>query len=105
MCEMGIEEERIAMKGHATRHDENLNRLARVEGQVRGIRRMVEDGEYCIDIITQVQAARSALAAIGGRMLRKHMDHCVAEAMSGKSNKEASAKINELMRVLNRSLK
>ena len=93
------------MKRHKTRHDETLNRLARVQGQVRGIRRMVEEGEYCVDIITQIQAAQSALGAIGKRILRKHMDHCVAEAMRGKSKKEADIKIDELMTVLKRSFK
>ena len=92
-------------KGHTTRHDENLNRLARVEGQVRGIGRMVQEGEYCIDIITQIQAAQSALGAIGKRILRKHMEHCVAEAMRGKSRKEAEIKIEELMTVLGRGVR
>jgi DNA-binding FrmR family transcriptional regulator len=93
------------MKGHKTRHDENLARLARVEGQVRGLRRMVEEGEYCIDIITQIQAARSALASIGRRILRKHIEHCVTDAVRGKSEKEAQVKIDELMSVLRRSFK
>jgi len=93
------------VKGHKTRHDENLNRLARVEGQVHGVRRMVEEGEYCIDIITQIQAAQSALGAIGKRMLRKHMEHCVAEAMRGKSRKQAAIRIDELMTILERGVK
>jgi DNA-binding FrmR family transcriptional regulator len=93
------------MKGHKTRHDENLARLARVEGQVRGIRNMVDEGAYCIDIVTQIQAARSALAVIGQRVLRKHIEHCVADAMKGKSKREADAKIEELITVLRRSLK
>ena len=88
-----------------TRHDENLARLARVEGQVRGIKRMVEEGAYCIDIVTQIQAAQSALGSIGRRVLHKHMDHCVADAMSGKSKKEAKVKIDELMAVMKRSMK
>lgn len=93
------------MKGHKIRHDENLNRLARVEGQVRGIKRMIDEGEYCVDIITQIQAAQSALGAIGRRILRKHLGHCVTDAMQGKSKKEANIKIEELMTVLQRSFK
>jgi DNA-binding FrmR family transcriptional regulator len=93
------------VKGHKTTHEENLNRLARVEGQVRGITRMVEEGEYCIDIITQIQAAQSALGAIARRILRKHIDHCVAEAMRGDSPREAKAKVEELMAVLARSVR
>ena len=93
------------MKGHTTRHDENLNRLSRVEGQVRGIKRMVEGGDYCIDIVTQIQAAQSALSAIGKKILHKHMQECVAEAMQGNSKKAANEKIEELMGVLQRSMK
>ena len=93
------------MKGHKTRHEENLDRLARVEGQVRGIKKMVEEGAYCIDIITQIQAAESALAAIGRRILRKHIDHCVTTAIRGKSKEDAETKIDELMTVLKRSFR
>jgi len=49
---------------HKTTHEENLDRLARIEGQVRGIRRLVEDGAYCVDIMTQIQAIQSALGAV-----------------------------------------
>jgi DNA-binding FrmR family transcriptional regulator len=93
------------MKGNKTRHDENLNRLSRIDGQVRGVRRMVEEGEYCIDIVTQIQAAQSALAAVGKRILRKHMDHCVADALHGSSKKEAAKKIDEVMAILDRQMK
>lgn len=90
---------------HTTRHDENLKRLARIEGQIRGISRMVEDGEYCIDIITQVQAAQSALGAVGMRILRKHIEHCVADAMRSGSPEEAAAKTDELMMVMKKYFK
>jgi DNA-binding FrmR family transcriptional regulator len=93
------------VKGHKTRHDENLDRLARVEGQVRGIRRMVEEGAYCIDIITQIQAAQAALASVGRQILHKHMRHCVAGAMRGSSKQDAETKIDELMTVLRRSFR
>jgi len=93
------------MKGHSTRHDENLKRLARIEGQIRGIQRMIEDGEYCIDIITQIQAAQSALRAVGLRVLRNHVDHCVVDAMESGSPDKARAKTDELMTVMERYLK
>ena len=92
-------------KVHATRHDESLNRLSRIEGQVRGLRRMVEDGEYCMDIVTQIQAAQSALGAVGRKVLKKHINHCVADAVRGKSKKDRDLKIEELMGVLDRSFK
>lgn len=90
------------MKGHCVRHEENLDRLARAEGQVRGIRRMIEEGAYCVDILTQIQAVQSALGAVGRRVLRKHIDHCVAEAMRSGSKKEAEKKSDELMTLLQR---
>jgi DNA-binding FrmR family transcriptional regulator len=93
------------MGGHKTRHDENLDRLARAEGQVRGIRRMVEEGAYCIDIITQIQAAQAALGAIGRRILRKHVEHCVADAMRAGDKSDMDAKVDELMAVFDGCLK
>jgi len=93
------------VKGHKTKHHENLNRLARIEGQVRGIGRMVEEDEYCIDIITQIQAVQSALSAVGRRILRKHIEHCLVEAVRRKSKTDADTKIEELMTVLKRSFK
>ena len=93
------------MRGHKTRHDENLDRLARAEGQVRGIRRMVEEGAYCIEILTQIQAVQAALGAIGARILRKHVEHCVADAMRTGDESDMNAKVDELMVVFERVLK
>jgi len=93
------------VKDHTTRHDENMSRLSRIEGQVRGIKRMVEEGEYCIDIITQIQAARSALGSVAKIILKKHLNNCVRDAMSSGSQRQADAKIEELLAVLNRGLK
>ena len=90
---------------HKTTHEENLTRLRRVEGQVRGVRRMIEEGEYCIDIITQIQAVQSALGAIRRRVLEKHMDTCVLEAIRSKSKADADDKVQELMRVMKRMCK
>lgn len=90
------------MKGHKTRHDENLKRLARIEGQIRGIRRMIEEGEYCVDIITQIQAAQSALSASLQEILRKHLDHCVADALRSGSRRQARKKIEEVLMVMKR---
>lgn len=86
-------------------HGRDLNRLARIEGQVRGIRRMVEEESYCIDIINQIQAAQAALGSISRRVLRKHMDHCVSDALHGKSKKQAQVKIEELVSLLARGMR
>ena len=87
---------------HSTAHEETLPRLARIAGQVQGIRRMVEERKYCIDILTQIQAARSALRAVELQILRKHMDHCVRDAFSSGSRKAAEEKMAELLRVMKR---
>ena len=89
-------------KRHTTTHEENLARLARIEGRVRGIRRMVEDAEYCIDIITQVQAVQSALGAVGRKILEKHLNTCVTSTLASKSKADKDQKIRELMKVMKR---
>ena len=87
-------------KPHATTHEETLHRLRRIAGQVQGIQRMVEDKQYCIDILTQIQAARSALRAVELRILKKHVDHCVRDAFASGSPAEADRKMEELLRVM-----
>jgi len=83
-----------------TTHEETLNRLARIIGQVQGIKRMVEEEKYCIDIITQVQAARSALRSVELQILQKHMHHCVSDAFASGDQKDANEKMDELLRVM-----
>jgi DNA-binding FrmR family transcriptional regulator len=92
-------------KPHKTTHEENLTRVNRIEGQVRGIKRMIEEREYCIDIITQIQAAQSALGSVGRKILEKHLDSCVSEALQGGSKAEADEKLRELMKVMKRMCK
>lgn len=77
-------------------------RLARVEGQVRGVARMVEDGRYCIDVITQIQAIKAALAKVEGVILADHVDTCVEHALVGDDIAERRAKVDELLKVLPR---
>ena len=90
------------MKGHTTTHEENKQRLARIEGQVRAIGRMIDDGEYCIDIITQIQAARSALQSVSKIILEKHLKHCVAEALERENGNAIDEKLEEIMTVIKR---
>ena len=89
-------------KGHKTTHAESLAALARIEGQVRGIKKMVEEGKYCIDIITQIHAAQSALLRVSENILAKHIRNCVVDAMKGSSEQERGKKIDELMAVIKR---
>jgi DNA-binding FrmR family transcriptional regulator len=82
-----------------------LNRLNRIEGQVRGIARMVEEERYCIDVLTQIQAARAALAKVETEMLKDHLDHCIVAAIEGGDPEEQRRKAGELVQLLERSTK
>jgi len=77
-------------------------RLHRIEGQVRGIERMVEDDRYCIDILTQVAAVNTALESLAFKVLDDHVSHCVRDAFSSGDPKEAAAKSKELMEAVQR---
>jgi DNA-binding FrmR family transcriptional regulator len=80
-----------------------LNRLNRIEGQVRGISRMVEEDRYCIDVLTQLQAARAALARVETEMLRDHLNGCVEGAILSGDQAEQRKKAEELIELLKRA--
>ena len=89
-------------KPQAATHDETLQRLRRIHGQVQGIQRMIEERKYCVDIITQIQAARSALRAVELKILEKHLTHCVNDAFTSGSVRDADEKMAELLQILKR---
>lgn len=78
-------------------------RLGRIEGQVRGLARMVEEDRYCIDIVTQISAVRAALRRVEEEVLRDHVAHCVEHAIASGDADEQRQKVAELMEVLSRS--
>jgi DNA-binding FrmR family transcriptional regulator len=78
-------------------------RLKRIEGQVRGLVRMVEDDRYCIDIVTQISAVRSALGRAEEEILADHIAHCVEHAIASGNKAEQRRKVSELIEVLSRS--
>jgi len=80
-----------------------LKRLQRIEGQVRGLSRMVEDDRYCIDIVTQVSAVRAALRRAEEEILRDHVAHCVEDAIKSGNRTEQRKKVAELMDVFGRA--
>ena len=90
-------------RGYTATKDQLQTRLARIEGQVRGIDRMVEEDRYCIDIVTQVAAVRAALRRVEQEVLRDHVGHCVKQAMRSDDHDDQDRKIQELMAVLLRS--
>ncbi len=78
-------------------HKDKLNRLKRIEGQVRGIASMVEEDRYCMDILTQMQAVKSALSKVEDQILKDHAACCVAEAISSGDETEQKEKFDELV--------
>lgn len=80
-----------------------LNRLNRIEGQVRGVARMVEEDRYCIDILTQMRALKAALAKVEGELLKTHLEHCVVGAMATGDEAERRRKADELIELLDRT--
>jgi DNA-binding FrmR family transcriptional regulator len=80
-----------------------LKRLNRIEGQVRGLSRMIEDGRYSIDVVTQIAAVQAALRRVEEQVLENHVAHCVEHAIKSGDAKEQREKIQELMDVLRRS--
>ena len=78
-------------------------RLGRIEGQVRGLSKMVEDERYCIDIVTQIAAARAALRRVEEEILRDHVAHCVEHAIASGDKADQRRKIAELMDVVSRA--
>ncbi len=83
------------MSDHPQR--KTLHRLSRIEGQVRGVARMIEEDRYCIDILHQLQAVKSALAKAESEILKNHAAHCVAEAIASGDTKDQQAKFGELV--------
>jgi DNA-binding FrmR family transcriptional regulator len=80
-----------------------LNRLNRIEGQVRGVIRMVEDDRYCIDVLTQIQAVRAALNKVEAEMLQSHLHHCIEGAIVSGNASEQRKKAGELIELLART--
>ncbi len=92
------------MYGYHDHKDDLLARLRKVEGQVRGVQRMVGEDVYCIDILTQIAAAESALKKVAVMLLEDHLGHCVADAAAG-SRRELAAKVSEASAAIERLLK
>jgi CsoR family transcriptional regulator, copper-sensing transcriptional repressor len=92
------------MPGYEMQKDQIIRRLARIEGQVRGVSRMVEDDRYCIDVLDQVSAINRALQQVSLGLLHDHLDHCVAEAMA-EGGPEAREKLDEATAAIARLMK
>lgn len=80
-----------------------LKRLRRIEGQVRGIAGMIEDGRYCIDVVNQIEASRAALLRVEQDLLRRHLDHCIAQAIDSGDATIQRRKVEELITLWERA--
>jgi DNA-binding FrmR family transcriptional regulator len=83
----------------------NLKRLRRIEGQIRGLHKMIEEDRYCADIIVQVAAAQEALRGVARELMRNHLHHCARQALTGKSGARADAMYDELLDLIYRHLR
>jgi len=90
------------MKKHPD-HADNLVALRRIEGQVRGVQRMIEDQKYCIDILTQIYAIKGALSRVEQKILEKHLKNCVTDAVKGASEKEKQQKMDEILKLIHQA--
>ena len=88
--------------GYTKDKDALVKRLHRIEGQVRGLERMVEDDRYCIDILTQIAAVNTALESLAFQLLDQHVKHCVAGAIESGNKKEMAQKTQELLEAVHR---
>jgi DNA-binding FrmR family transcriptional regulator len=89
------------MAGYIQHKEDHLRRLRRIEGQVRGLQRMIEGEQYCIDVLTQISAATRALQAVSLALLEEHLRHCVSEAMA-EGGAAADEKISEASKAIAR---
>jgi DNA-binding FrmR family transcriptional regulator len=97
-----MSETTTAVHGYTKDKEALVKRLHRIEGQVRGIERMVEDDRYCIDILTQIAAVNTALESLAFRILDEHVRHCVAGALSSGNEADARTKTEELLGAVQR---
>jgi DNA-binding FrmR family transcriptional regulator len=97
--------ERTHVHGYTKDKDALIKRLHRIEGQVRGIEKMVDDDRYCIDILTQIAAVNTALEAVAFKILDEHVRHCVAGALASGDENDAHTKTEELLQAVQRFTK
>ena len=81
-------------------HKKELSNIRRIEGQLRGIAKMIEEEKYCIDILNQIKAVRKSIASVEGKILKTHLEECVKDSFRGE--KEFESKVEEIIKVLKR---
>jgi DNA-binding FrmR family transcriptional regulator len=84
-------------------HEANLIALRRIEGQIRGVQNMITERKYCIDILNQIYAVKGALARVEEKILEKHFQNCVTQAVRGSSEKEKQQKLDEILKLIHQT--
>jgi DNA-binding FrmR family transcriptional regulator len=98
-CTVRDSDERHALAVDPAAKDRNLKRLRRIEGQVRGLQKMVEEDRYCADVMTQISSVHEALRAVGRELMRNHLRHCASNAIRAEGD-EADAMYDELLELM-----
>jgi len=96
---VGVDEGRKAVAVDPDVKERNLKRLRRIEGQVRGLQKMVEEDRYCADVLTQISSVHEALRSVGRELMRNHLRHCASAAIRG-SDVDAEAMYDELVELM-----
>ena len=81
-------------------HKDQITSLKRIEGQVRGVQSMINEGKYCIDILNQIKATKNAISTVEGKVLQTHLQECIKESLNG--NGDSAKKIDEIVKLLKR---
>jgi DNA-binding FrmR family transcriptional regulator len=105
-CGCGCAADEAGRKAHGVDtaiKDRNLKRLRRIEGQVRGLQKMVEEDRYCADILTQIASVHEALRGVGRELMRNHLKHCATSAIRGGDDQAAESMYDELIDMMYRS--
>jgi DNA-binding FrmR family transcriptional regulator len=103
-CAVGPDDERKAVGVDPDIKSRNLTRLRRIEGQVRGLQKMVEDDRYCADVLTQISSVHEALRSVAKELMRNHLKHCAASAIRA-GNDEADAMYDELVELMHKHMR
>ena len=83
-------------------HKEEMERLKKIEGQIRGVQRMIEEGRYCVDILNVLSSIQGAIEKVEDQILKRHLEGCVSHAVKGGSPKERNEKFNEVMKLISK---
>jgi DNA-binding FrmR family transcriptional regulator len=83
-------------------HSAQIVRLNRIEGQIRGISKMIQEERYCVDILTQIRSASNALAKVQENIFKGHLESCVKDSLTGDDPRDREAKVNEILEILSR---